>query len=33
MKQIKTLSNSFVLVETNNNVKVLNELSFRKSGL
>ena len=33
MKQIKTLSNSFVLVETDNNGKVLNELGFRKSGL
>lgn len=33
MKQIKTLSNSFVLVETDNDGKVLNELGFRKSGL
>ena len=33
MKQIKTLSNSFVLVETDSNGKVLNELGFRKSGL
>lgn len=33
MKQIRTLSNSFVLVETDNDGKVLNELGFRKSGL
>ena len=33
MKQIKTLSNSFVLVETDNDGRVLNELGFRKSGL
>lgn len=33
MKQIKTLSNSFVLVETDSNGKVVNELGFRKSGL
>lgn len=33
MKQIKTLSNSFQLVETDNDGKVLNELGFRKSGL
>ena len=33
MKQIKTLSNSFVLVETDNDWRVLNELGFRKSGL
>ena len=33
MKQIKTLSNSFLLVETDNDGKVLNELGFRKSGL
>lgn len=33
MKQIRTLSNSFVLVETDNDGRVLNELGFRKSGL
>lgn len=33
MKQIKTLSNSFVLVESDNNGKVINELGFRKGGL
>lgn len=33
MKQIKTLSNSFLLVETDNDGRVLNELGFRKSGL
>lgn len=33
MKQVKTLSNSFVLLETDNNGKVLSELGFRKSGL
>lgn len=33
MKQIRTLSNSFVLVETDSNGKVVNELGFRKSGL
>ena len=33
MKQIRTLSNSFQLVETDNDGKVLNELGFRKSGL
>lgn len=33
MKQIRTLANSFVLVETDNDGKVLNELGFRKSGL
>ena len=33
MKQIKTLSNSFVLLETDNNGNVLNELGFRKGGL
>ena len=33
MKQIRTLSNSFLLVETDNDGKVLNELGFRKSGL
>ena len=33
MKQIRTLSNSFQLVETDNDGKVLNELRFRKSGL
>ena len=33
MKQIRTLSNSFQLVETDNDGRVLNELGFRKSGL
>ena len=33
MKQIRTLSNSFVLVDTDNDGRVLNELGFRKSGL
>lgn len=33
MKQIRTLANSFVLVETDNDGRVLNELGFRKSGL
>lgn len=33
MKQVKTLSNSFVLQEIDGNGKVLNELGFRKSGL
>lgn len=33
MKQIRTLSNSFILLETDSNGKVLNELGFRKSGL
>ena len=33
MKQVKTLSNSFVLVESDDNGKVLNELGFRKGGL
>ena len=33
MKQIKTLSNSFVLLETDSNGKVLTKLGFRKSGL
>ena len=33
MKQIRTLSNSFVLLETDSNGKVLTKLGFRKSGL
>lgn len=33
MKQIKTLSNSFVLLETDSKGKVLTKLGFRKSGL
>lgn len=33
MKQVKTLSNSFVLIESDSNGKVLNKLGFRKSGL
>jgi hypothetical protein len=33
MKQVKTLSNSFVLIESDNNGKVINKLGFRKSGL
>ena len=33
MKQIKTLSNSFILLETDSNGKVLTKLGFRKSGL
>lgn len=33
MKQIKTLSNSFALVETDGNGKVLSQYGFRKGGL
>lgn len=33
MKQIKTLSNSFTLLETDSKGKVLTKLGFRKSGL
>ena len=33
MKQIKTLTNSFLLQEVDGNGNVLNELGFRKSGL
>lgn len=33
MKQIKTLSNSFILLETDSKGKVLTKLGFRKSGL
>ena len=33
MKQVKTLSNSFVLIESDSNGKVINKLGFRKSGL
>ena len=33
MKQIKTLSNSFILLETDSNGKVLTKLGFRKGGL
>lgn len=33
MKQVKTLTNSFVLQEVDNNGNVLNELGFRKGGL
>ena len=33
MRQIKTLTNSFVLQEVDNNGNVLNELGFRKGGL
>lgn len=33
MKQIKTLSNSFALVETDGNGKVLSQFGFRKGGL
>lgn len=32
MKQIRTLSNSFMLLETDGNGKVVNELGFRKGG-
>jgi len=32
MKQIRTLSNSFMLLETDDNGKVVNELGFRKGG-
>lgn len=32
MKQIRTLSNSFMLLETDGNGKVINELGFRKGG-
>lgn len=33
MKQVKTLSNSFVLIESDSNGKVISKLGFRKSGL
>lgn len=33
MKQIKTLSNSFALIETDGNGKVLTQFGFRKGGL
>lgn len=33
MKQIKTLSNSFVMLESDSNGKVLTKLGFRKGGL
>lgn len=33
MKQIKTLSNSFILLETDSKGKVLTKLGFRKGGL
>ena len=33
MKQIKTLSNSFLLQEVDSNGNILNELGFRKGGL